>query len=229
MENMNLNYKLVVFDMDGTILDTLEDLADSTNHALEKFGYPRRSIDEVRRFVGNGIRKLIERAVPCETPVEEVDKVFNEFASYYPVHCAVKTKPYADIKEILLRLKNSGCHIAVLSNKADNAVKILSEKYFGDLFEEAVGAKENVRKKPAPDALYNIMKHFNVDKNETVYVGDSDVDIETAYNAKVDGIIVDWGFRDRGFLENTASRYNNKTYIVSSPEELFNRIFTRFC
>lgn len=229
MENMNLNYKLVVFDMDGTILDTLEDLADSTNHALEKFGYPKRSIDEVRRFVGNGIRKLIERAVPCETPVEEVDKVFNEFASYYPLHCAVKTKPYADITETLLRLKNSGCHIAVLSNKADNAVKILSEKYFGDLFEESVGAKENVRKKPAPDALYNIMEKFGVSKKETAYVGDSDVDIATAGNAGVDAIIVDWGFRSHDFLQKTALQYDNKTVIVSSCEELFNKIFTPIC
>lgn len=216
-------YKLAVFDLDGTILNTLDDLAGSVNYCMKKFNMPERTIDEVRRFVGNGIRKLIERAVPSGTPeslIKEVHEVFNQ---HYELHCKDKTKPYDGIEELITSLNSKGIKSAVVSNKADFAVKILCEDFFSGLFIDAVGEKESegVRKKPAPDSvnkvIENFKKNFNseITKKDIVYIGDSDVDIQTAKNAEVDCISVDWGFRDDDFLiKNGASK------IVSTPKEL---------
>lgn len=195
-----MKYKAAVFDMDGTILDTLKDLADAMNYELRKNGMPERTIDEIRRFVGNGIRKLIERAVPPETRPAVIDAIFADFVDYYKTHCEIATKPYAGIETLVKKLRQAGIKTAVNSNKADAAVQILCEKYFPNLFDLAVGEKEGIARKPAPDSVNEILRQFGVNKNEAFYIGDSDVDFETARNAGLDFIGVDWGFRGKDFL-----------------------------
>lgn len=212
-------YKLAVFDMDGTILDTLEDLKDSTNFALEKCGYPTRSYDEVRRFVGNGIRKLIERAVPEGLTVEQIDRVHEVFTEHYKVHCADKTKAYDGIKPLLEKLRASGVKTAVVSNKADYGVQELCKEYFDGLFDYAVGEREGIRRKPAPDAVNEALRVLGMDKSEAVYIGDSDVDFETAKNAELPCISVLWGFRDEEFL-----REKGATLFVHDPAEIYDII-----
>ncbi len=212
-------YKLAVFDMDGTILDTLEDLKDSTNFALEKCGYPTRSYDEVRRFVGNGIRKLIERAVPKGLTVEQIDRVHEVFTEHYKVHCADKTKAYDGIKPLLEKLRASGVKTAVVSNKADYGVQELCKEYFDGLFDYAVGEREGIRRKPAPDAVNEALRVLGIDKSEAVYIGDSDVDFETAKNAELPCISVLWGFRDEEFL-----REKGATLFVRDPAEIYDII-----
>lgn len=214
-------YKLAVFDMDGTILDTLEDLKDSTNFALEKCGYPTRSYDEVRRFVGNGIRKLIERAVPEGLTVEQIDRVHEVFTEHYKVHCADKTKAYDGIKPLLEKLRASGVKTAVVSNKADYGVQELCKEYFDGLFDYAVGEREGIRRKPAPDAVNEALRVLGIDKSEAVYIGDSDVDFETAKNAELPCISVLWGFRDEEFL-----REKGGTLFVRDPAEIYDIIMT---
>lgn len=214
-------YKLAVFDMDGTILDTLEDLKDSTNFALEKCGYPTRSYDEVRRFVGNGIRKLIERAVPEGLTVEQIDRVHEVFTEHYKVHCADKTKAYDGIKPLLEKLRASGVKTAVVSNKADYGVQELCKEYFDGLFDYAVGEREGIRRKPAPDAVNEALRVLGIDKIEAVYIGDSDVDFETAKNAELPCISVLWGFRDEEFL-----REKGATLFVRDPAEIYDIIMT---
>lgn len=210
-----MKYNLVIFDMDGTILNTLEDLTDSVNHALSDSGYPERTITEIKSFVGNGIRKLIERAVPDGTGTEDADKVYNTFTDYYKLHCADKTKPYDGIPKLLKDLRNFGCKTAVVSNKADYAVQELCRQYFDNMFDKAVGDRKGIQKKPAPDSVNEVLLKLDVKKEKAVYIGDSDVDIETALNAGIDCIIVDWGFRDREFLISKGAQT-----IVSSPEEI---------
>lgn len=212
-------YKLAVFDMDGTILDTLEDLKDSTNFALEKCGYPVRTYDEVRRFVGNGIRKLIERAVPEGLTTEQIDRVHEVFTEHYKVHCADKTKAYDGIKPLLEKLRASGVKTAVVSNKADYGVQELCKEYFDGLFDYAVGEREGIRRKPAPDAVNEALRVLGIDKSEAVYIGDSDVDFETAKNAELPCISVLWGFRDEEFL-----REKGATQFVRDPAEIYDII-----
>lgn len=214
-------YKLAVFDMDGTILDTLEDLKDSTNFALEKCGYPTRTYDEVRRFVGNGIRKLIERAVPEGLTTEQIDRVHEVFTEHYKVHCADKTKAYDGIKPLLEKLRASGVKTAVVSNKADYGVQELCKEYFDGLFDYAVGEREGIRRKPAPDAVNEALRVLGIDKSEAVYIGDSDVDFETAKNAELPCISVLWGFRDEEFL-----REKGATLFVRDPAEIYDIIMT---
>lgn len=214
-------YKLAVFDMDGTILDTLEDLKDSTNFALEKCGYPVRTYDEVRRFVGNGIRKLIERAVPEGLTTEQIDRVHEVFTEHYKVHCADKTKAYDGIKPLLEKLRASGVKTAVVSNKADYGVQELCKEYFDGLFDYAVGEREGIRRKPAPDAVNEALRVLGIDKSEAVYIGDSDVDFETAKNAELPCISVLWGFRDEEFL-----REKGATLFVRDPAEIYDIIMT---
>lgn len=194
-------YETVIFDLDGTLLDTLDDLTAATNAALSAFGYPLRTRDEVRAFVGNGIRKLVERALgEAASHTEEALAVFKQ---YYAAHCADRTKAYPDIVLLLSELRRRGVSTAVVSNKADFAVKTLAKAYFGELLTEAIGENEGagIRRKPAPDSLLAVMRRLGARPETTVYVGDSDVDIATAKNANVDHISVTWGFRDRAFLE----------------------------
>lgn len=212
-------YKLAIFDMDGTILDTLEDLKDSVNYALCECGYPERTYDEVRSFVGNGIRKLIERAVPDGTSLENIDNVHNAFTDYYKLHCADKTKAYDGIKPLISELRRNGIKTAVVSNKADYGVQELCREYFDGLFDYAVGEREGIRRKPAPDSVNEALKVLGFDKSEAVYIGDSDVDFETAENAGLPCISVLWGFRDEDFLRKIGA----KTF-VSKPSEILDII-----
>lgn len=195
-----MKYKLAIFDMDGTILDTLQDLADAMNYELRKYGMQERTIDEIRRFVGNGIRKLIERAVPIETTSPTIDAMFTDFVEYYKTHCEIATKPYDGIEILIKKVREAGIKTAVNSNKADAAVQILCDRYFPTLFDIAVGEKAGIAKKPAPDSVNEILRQLEVQKTEAVYIGDSDVDFETARNAGLDFIGVDWGFRGQAFL-----------------------------
>lgn len=191
---------MVILDLDGTLLDTLDDLCNSVNYSLRTNNFPERSLAEVRTFVGNGIRLLIERSVPEGTSKELIDKTFECFKTYYAVHCNDKTKTYPGVMDMLKELKKNGYKIAVLSNKAQYAVTKLCDIYFNNLLDDAVGARENVAKKPSPDALYICAENNNINLNNVIYVGDSDVDVATANNAGVRGIAVTWGFRSRELL-----------------------------
>ncbi len=210
-----MGYQLVIFDLDGTLLDTLEDLADSVNYALSAYNFPERTIEEVRHFVGNGIRLLIERSVPQGTPKEKTDKVYAEFMEHYTANCANKTKPYDGILGLLYSLRKAGIKMAVVSNKADAAVKELCEKYFAGLLDEAVGERMGIRRKPAPDSVKEVLKKLGVEEAQAVYIGDSDVDVETAENAGLAEIAVTWGFRDEDFLLQSGAKV-----LVSTPKEI---------
>ncbi len=210
-------YQAVIFDLDGTLLYTLEDLKDGVNHVMRNWNYPERTLDEVRRFVGNGIHKLIERAVPEGLEDEKVEQVFEEFKTYYTAHCEIKTRPYDGIMELLAQLKEKGIKLAIVSNKNDAAVKELARDYFADYIEKkvAIGEREGIRKKPAPDSVFEAMRILGVDKKDTVYVGDSDVDRATAKNAGLDCISVTWGFRDEALLKSLEPEY-----LIAEPEEI---------
>ena len=210
-----MRFDTVIFDLDGTILDTLCDLRDSVNFALNNNNLPCRDTQEIRAFVGNGIRLLIERAVPENTDKEIVDKCFVDFKEHYKNNSANSTKPYDGIIDLLHQLKNKGFKLAVVSNKADFAVQSLVEQYFYGVFDFAVGEKEGGRRKPYPDSVFSAMEYLNADKNKTVYVGDSEVDVETASNANVPCIAVTWGFRDKVVLEKL-----NPEYIIDEPVQI---------
>lgn len=210
-----MRYQLAIFDLDGTILNTLEDLYLSVNYALRENQMPERTLEEVRQFVGNGIRKLIERAVPSETDISDIDCVHAAFTAYYKVHCADHTTPYTGITDMLRTLRKANIQTAVVSNKADYAVQALCLQYFPSLFDAVAGEKEGVRRKPAPDAVYAVLKTLAVPKERTIYIGDSDVDVQTAQNAGIPCISVDWGFRSRDFLMQ-----HGAAQIAETPEEL---------
>lgn len=183
----------ILFDLDGTLLDTLEDLRDAVNHTMRTLGYPERSLAEVRRFVGNGARRLIDQVVPEGADGE---KAFGVFKTYYDAHCCVKTRPYNGIPEALNALKDYP--MAIVSNKPDSAVKALCADYFPGIY--ALGEAEGCPRKPAPDMVFKAMEAIGVDS--CVYVGDSEVDVLTAKNAGVPCLSVLWGFRDREELDN---------------------------
>lgn len=210
-----MKYQLAIFDLDGTLLNTLDDLADSVNFIMNEFGYPQRTLTEVRSFVGNGIRKLIERSAPENTAEDAINRMFEQFKEYYAVHCADKTKPYDGIMELLQTLQEQGVKLAVVSNKADYAVKALCEQYFNGYFDVAVGEREGIARKPAPDTVNEVLKNLQMEKSQAVYIGDSEVDVQTANNAEMDCIAVDWGFRDKEILTEAGAET-----IVSTPAEI---------
>ena len=208
-------YQTVVFDLDGTLLDTLEDLYRAANAALESHSLPRRTRDEVRLFVGNGVEMLIRRAVPAGTDEETTLAVLADFKTTYAAICEDHTKPYDGIPELLAALREKGIRVAVVSNKFDAATKQLCRKYFGDLVEVAIGERTGVRKKPAPDTVYEALKELSMTATGAVYVGDSDVDIETARNCGMPCISVTWGLRDKDFLLQSGAEI-----LVDTPERL---------
>lgn len=212
-----MKYKLAIFDMDGTILNTIDDLAASLNAVLEKSGFPTRTMDEVISFVGDGLRTLIERGVPDGSDSETVDRVLADFKAYYAVHCADRTAPYDGIIELLKNLRTNGCMTAVVSNKVDDAVQELCKKYFDGFFDYAVGERSGILRKPAPDSVNEVLEKLNVSRENAVYIGDSEVDIKTAENAGMDSIIVEWGFRERDFLLKKGAKT-----IVSAAKEIEN-------
>lgn len=212
------NKKIVIFDLDGTLLNTLQDLTDSTNFALTRCDYPQRTLDEVRNFVGNGVLKLIERAVPENATPDDIQNCLKIFKEHYKNNMFNKTTPYNGIIEMLKKLKNDGYKTAVVSNKFDSAVKDLCLKYFGSLIDFSAGENElaGIRKKPAPDTVLKVLKEFNLSSDEAIYVGDSEVDIQTAINARIDCISVLWGFKNKEFLLN-----NGAKILISKPDEIF--------
>ena len=212
-----ITYKTYIFDLDGTLLDTLGDLAASVNYALRTHGMPEHSLDDVRRFVGNGVRLLMERAVPDGAMNPLFDEAFATFRQHYMTHSLDTTRPYNNIPETLTALREKGCHIAVVSNKMMAATQELCRHFFQDTVEVAIGENENqgIRKKPAPDTVFAALKALGVGKDEAVYVGDSDVDIQTAANAGIPCVSVLWGFRDRDFLVS-----HGAVTLISNPLEL---------
>ena len=211
--------KAVLFDLDGTLLDTIEDLADSLNHILEQYDLPVHTVAEVQQFVGNGIPKLLERAVLPDTPKEQIGEMYRQFLAYYQTHCRVKTKPYAGIPELVDALKHRGFQLGVISNKADPATQELISHFFGGRFDFVLGATESRKLKPDPAMLDAAVNALSLAPGEAVYVGDSQVDIRTARNAGMHCISVTWGFRSREtLLENGAS------LLADTPEELLRRI-----
>lgn len=205
----------VIFDMDGTVLDTLQDLADAVNAALKAFAMPERTIDEVRSFVGNGVRRLLELSVPDGFANPHFEEVFAKFREYYGVHCNDKTKAYDGILPLLRELEKEGYGLAIVSNKLDSAVKELNEIYFEGIVKVAIGEVEGIAKKPAPDMVEKALRELGKTKETAVYVGDSDVDLMTARNVGLPCISVLWGFREEGFLKEQGARY-----FAKAPAEI---------
>lgn len=210
--------KAVIFDLDGTLLDTLDDLCDSVNHSLEKFGFPSRTIDEIREFVGNGSVKLMERAVPNGQENEMFTECYEYFVKYYREHSDIKTKPYEGIIELLDLLGAKGIGCAVVTNKPNAAAQLLCRGYFGDRLALTVGDRENIRRKPDPDSVLWVMEQLGCEK--AVYVGDSDVDIITSRNAGIPCVSVTWGFRGRDFLAECGG-----THFADSADQLREELF----
>ena len=210
-------YDTVIFDLDGTLLNTLEDLADAVNFVMRANEYPERTIEEVRCFVGNGIRRLMELAVPEGVSGETFENVFEQFKSYYTDHCQIKTRAYDGIMELLEKLYTDGVSMAIVSNKNHAAVCELNEIYFKKYIEVAIGQKDGIRKKPAPDTVLQALKELGKEKESAIYVGDSEVDFLTAQNTGMDCVLVTWGFRtteELGVYEPMA--------FIEKPEQLLN-------
>lgn len=206
-----------VFDLDGTILNTAEDLADAVNYGLKKNGLETYSTEEVLKMVGNGVKNLVLRAIGDKK--ELFDACFKDFKEYYSAHYAVKTYAYNGVKEALLSLKNSGFTLGVLSNKYDAAVKDLAEIYYGGIFDFVSGEKEGMPRKPDPTSLNDMIRLCGAEKKHTVYIGDSDVDVKTADNAGVKCVSVTWGFRSKNFIKE-----NGGYDFADTPEEMAAKI-----
>jgi len=207
--------KCVIFDLDGTLLYTLEDLKNSVNFALTKNGFKERSIDEIRAFVGNGIENLMRKSVPDDITEEQFYNCFEDFKSHYKIHSEDNTVEYAGVTEVLKTLKQKNILLAVVSNKADFAVNTLCKKYFPQLLDCAFGEREGIKRKPCPDAVNEVVKLLMVEKDNCFYVGDSDVDVKTAHNSGMKCIACTWGFRDRSVLEK-----ENPEYIIDNVNEI---------
>lgn len=212
-----MKYSTIIFDLDGTLLNTLDDLAASVNYAMAECGFPLRTIDEVRRFIGNGVRVLIRRAAPEGISEDEYWAAYNAFEKHYAVHNRDKTAAYEGILELLTELKSRGYRLAIVSNKIDFAVKALREEFFNELIEVAVGDCEDTENKPAPDMVYKAMEQMGAEHSSCVYIGDTDVDLETAKNAGMPCISVSWGYRSREELEGYKAEM-----IADTPADILN-------
>lgn len=213
---MTTMYNTFIFDLDGTLLNTLDDLAASVNYALRTHGMPERTLDEVRSFVGNGVRLLMKRAIPEGSANPRFEETFATFRAYYMEHSLDTTRPYDGIPEMIHALKQRGCRLAVVSNKFYAATQELIRHFFPEIT-VAIGEHEaeGIRKKPAPDTVFEALRQLGVGKEKAVYVGDSDVDLQTARNSGLPCISVLWGFRDHDFL-----LAHGATTFISHPEEL---------
>ena len=203
--NWYMNHSLIIFDLDGTILDTSADLNTSLNHVLRKYGLPERSVADTKRFLGNGIRRLVELGAGASVPPETLDAMVADFKAHYQIHCLDQTRPYEGIPALIQALRDEGMKTALVSNKADFAVQELVERFFPGLFDFAVGEREGVRRKPAPDSVNEVLRALSVPRECAVYVGDSEVDVATAKNAGLPCIAVSWGFRDVPTLQNAGA------------------------
>lgn len=204
-----------IFDLDGTLLNTLNDLAASTNYALRSAGMPEHSVEDVRRFVGNGVKKLMERAIPDGLENPKFDETYATFRRHYLEHSLDTTKPYEGIPEVLAELKRRGKKLAIVSNKFYAATQELAKHFFPETIQVAIGERENIHKKPAPDTVLEAMRQLGVGKEGSIYIGDSDVDIDTAKNVGIPCISVLWGFRDKDFLIG-----HGATHLIKTPKEL---------
>jgi phosphoglycolate phosphatase len=210
-----MTYDTVIFDLDGTLLDTLEDLKDSCNYALAQVGAPARTLEEVRQFVGNGIGRLIELALPGGKENPDFDKALAIMQEYYKTHNQIKTAPYPGVLDMLVQIKELGLSMAVVTNKPDSSAKPLVEEYFLGMIPVAIGEREGVRRKPAPDTVEEALRILGKEKRTAVYVGDSEVDLATARNSGLDCISVTWGFRDRAMLEREGA-----AMYAETPEDV---------
>jgi len=208
-------YNTYIFDLDGTLLDTLQDLTDSTNYALRQSGMPEHSIDDIRRFVGNGVKKLMELAIPDGLDNPKFEETYEHFRQHYLTNSLHTTQPYPGIMEMLETLNSHGKKLAIVSNKFYAATEELCRHFFGNYIHVAIGEREDIRRKPAPDTVLEAMRQLNVDVNTTVYVGDSDVDLATARNSGLPCISVLWGFRSKAFLAE-----HGATTFVETPSQI---------
>jgi phosphoglycolate phosphatase len=214
-EENAMKYNSIIFDLDGTLLDTLEDLTASVNYVMEALGYEKHNNQQIKSFVGNGIRNLILRALPDGVDDARYEEAYQLFCKHYAKHCMDQTRPYEGILELLSVLRQKNYHMAIVSNKNQNAVADLAREYFEKTIDQAIGQQEHTNKKPAPDTLYEAMKLLKTTKKETLYIGDSEVDKMTAENAGVDCILVSWGFREKKLLEEM-----KPLGVIDSPKEL---------
>ena len=201
-----MKYKAVLYDMDGTVLDTLGDLVNAVNHTLEHFNMPQRSEKQIMGYLGNGARNLITQAAGEGASSELIDEMLAFYLPWYNSHCTILTAPYPGIIELMQTLKAAGVKQAVISNKQDSAVKPLAAQYFPGLLESALGESETVKKKPNPDAVLAALKELGVDKCDAIYVGDSEVDVQTAINADMACAAVSYGFRSVEELEAAGAK-----------------------
>lgn len=214
-----MGYEAVVFDLDGTLLDTLEDLRSSVNHALRLHGFPERTYEEIRTFVGNGVRNLMLKAVPGGEAEPAFEEVFADFRSHYAVHWRELTAPYAGVMPLVEELRRRGVKLAVVSNKSDAEVKNLCAEFFGEAMACVRGEVPGVPRKPEPDSVLLALKALGVPRSEALYVGDSEVDVRTARNAGLDCVAVTWGFRTREELEEAGA-----DTFIDTPAELLEMI-----
>ncbi len=214
---MKTNYKAVIFDMDGTLLNSIEDLTDSINYILGKHKLPAKTVNEVKHMVGSGASKLVERAIPLGKDNPKFQTILEDYKEYYFDHCNIKTGPYNNIPELLKELKNRGYKMAIVSNKPMNATLELKNQYFDDYIDVAVGVTDSLKRKPAPDECIAAMEEMGVNKEECIYVGDSDVDHLTAANSGLPCISCLWGFRTKDELLAAGAENN---YFVEDPLEI---------
>ena len=191
----------VIFDMDGTVLNTLDDLTISMNYVMDRFNMPGHTLEEYKVFFGNGIEYALRKSVPDDTPSEVIREMISVFKEHYDVHCLDNTRPYDGIMDLMKELKRLGYRMAIVSNKIDSAVKELNDRFFSDVVDVAIGEKAGIRRKPAPDTVLEALKELNSDVKEAVYIGDSEVDFATAQNSGLPCISVLWGFRDKEYLK----------------------------
>lgn len=205
----------IIFDMDGTLLNSLGDIADGVNYILKKYGYPPRTYDEIKSFVGNGAAKLMSKALPDGQQTPDFERILEEYKKYYLDHNNIKTSPYAGIMDLLRELSLKGYKLAIVSNKNDKNVKSLNKIYFEAYIKTAIGESKDIKRKPAPDMVYKAIAELGSTIERAVYVGDSEVDILTAENANIPCLCVTWGFRDKEYLKEQGAEH-----IIDQPHEL---------
>ena len=214
-----MKYNTIIFDLDGTLLNTLDDLRDSLNDILSEKGYPAKTLEEVRSYIGDGVMNLIKRSLPTGYTQDEVNLLLEQFREHYKNNMQNKTRPYNGIMELLLDLHRYNYKIGIVSNKYDSAVKSLSRFFFGNIVSVAIGETNEVRRKPAPDSVIKAIQELDSDTSQTIFVGDSDTDVQTAKNAGIPCIGVTWGFRSREVLRTAGA-----DYLIDTPKELFTYI-----
>ncbi|WP_297861954.1 HAD family hydrolase [uncultured Acidaminococcus sp.] len=214
-----MKYQAVIFDLDGTLLDTLTDLWNAVNAVCKKYGYPPRTRLQVRRALGNGLERLLWLSLPGDVEENRFQAAFQFFRGYYLKHCNEKTRPYEGILELLRQLQLQGIRLAIVSNKAHPAVLELRDRYFPETMKVAIGESVEVRRKPAPDTVFKALEELGIPKEQAVYVGDSEVDKKTADNAGMDCFLVTWGFRDRDELAAL-----EPAALIDRPEQILEKV-----